>query len=505
MPYIVDPIPRRGGYDPGRIPLSAFGGGYAELGAGLAQGIGNASGSIADAIKDAARLKFEESLVDKRGQWEERLQGQRIAAEERSADKQIAYQKGRDKQELGSNMLMAVWNGSMALAKMMEDRHLRDSDEQRAFQYQLVGKMLDGLDRAELAQSAERNVAREQVRAAAETGWKDAKTAYDSIVADLGTPKQALNWLESVPGSFGAKAMYPNAKVANPFDRLIHVPDIASHLDARLRQAFSQIDATNAPDTVKDGLKAQIVQDLKGVFSSGEMLTQTAVDTSLPSAQQPFNNARGLSEHMNKALDWSVNRYAQEHKGWNPWQQFKFSDAVGQLALQKIDLGSLPEDQKTALKSSLDFKQQQIKERIEAISPTMAARMFPAAGQQPAGSPGIAYLKESMRPMWAMAAKYLGMEPKDLEGAFDTPPGAGRTQVEAPGGTGAQPPPTPEAPAADPASLYPAMAPASLPPLMTPMPQNLLDAMRAASTRPAVPADDPDALWPSLAPMGGMR
>ena len=429
MPRIIDPY---AGY-------AGAGGGYGYAGrpaivdttpAAIGGGVETAAAAIAQALQQSGQNRLEIARDKFRGELEKALLAQRMDAERSMQESRQSHEKDMFQENLkamatqadknfGADMIATALAGQNKLVELMLMDETNQGADARELRRIMMGKNLDFMDQAE--QSAGQEVAKAKgVREAARaSGWGDAKKAYDSIISELGDPEAARQWAKSHTESvLGAPLSY----LTNPDSYLLDHQAFEKSLTGRLRQAFSQIDSTNIPDRAKDGLKAEIVQDLGRTFQTGSLLTQEGA-----TAGSVFGGGP-LSDWFGGALDKAVSSYKSERPSWNPADPFKLVDSMTDAALEKLPVEGLQAEQRSRVEHLTEYKREQLKKMIGATNPQLAAQLDK---EQPARR-SFDELRRMNGQILKMGASLRGMDPKVLDALTAEPEAAARVVAPAP-------------------------------------------------------------------------
>lgn len=321
MPRIIDPL--GGGYAPAAsIPLSAFrgGGGYGMEGIG--RGIEGASAAIAEAVKDAARLKAESGFIDQRGQWEERISKRNAESAERIA-------KLNQEGNLKGQALIAVMN----LATERERAriaHIEKKDDQ-SFQV-LMAKTANLLGyQAELTRAAGENTKAEKGKMLARQG------------ADYQTAKNIYNELKDIPELTSPEA-FQSAVSGGGVKRFFLG-------DKNSRYAGMSTGVGKILDKIAE--KASVIQDPK--LREGVM--QDAIHQMRGLAQNyKFGDMEADDPQYVRNLQMTID-VAAANRGVNPSKTFDWSRAAIEDANRSLtpeQISALKDDQKKAIARGME-------------------------------------------------------------------------------------------------------------------------------------------------------
>ena len=443
MPRIIDPY---AGY-------AGAGGGYGYAGrpaivdttpAAIGGGVETAAAAIAQALQQSGQNRLEIARDKFRGELEKALMQQRLDAERSMQESRQTHEKDMFQENLkamasqadknfGADMITTALAGQNKLVELMMMDETNQNADAREMKRLLLSKNLDWMDQAE--QSAGQEVAKAKgVREAARaSGWGDAKKAYDSIMGELGDPESAKQWAMARTTS---KLLAPITGITNPWTPIINHDEFEKALNGRISQTFSQIDATNIPAKAKDGLKAQIVQDLRRSFNSGSLLSEEAVGEGVGGKYAlggitllaaPFGGGP-LSDWFSGALDKSIESHRSASPNWNPNDPFKLVDAMGDAALEKLPVEGLQAEQRSRVEHLTEYKREQLKKMIGATNPQLAAQLDK---EQPARR-SFDELRRMNGQILKMGASLRGMDPKVLDALTAEPDAPAPARAVAP-------------------------------------------------------------------------
>ena len=431
MPRIIDPY----------AAFAGAGGGYGYAGrpsivdttpAAIGGGVETAAAAIAQALQQSGQNRLEIARDKFRGELEKALLAQRMDAERSMQESRQSHEKDMFQENLkamatqadknfGADLITTALAGQNKLVELMLMDETNQNDDAREMKRLLLSKNLDWMDQAEQSAGAEIAKAKGTREAQRASGWGDAKKAYDSIMAELGDPESAKQWsMSRAPSSLRA----PITNLMNPFTPVLNHDEFEKSLDGRISQAFAQVDATNIPQKAKDGLKAQIVQDLGRSFQSGSLLTEEAAGEN---NMTPFAGGP-LSDWFAGALDKSVASHLKSSPNWNPHDSFKLIDAMAESSLEKLPVQDLQAEQRSRVENLTEYKREQLKKMIGATNPQLAAQL---EKEQPARR-SFDELRRMNGQILKLGATMRGMDPKILDALTAEPEASAPTRAVAP-------------------------------------------------------------------------